>query len=188
MELNVYLNGENLNCPLFGIKGTVYPVFYGKKKIVTVNQYSKPQIGILLWWPKSFHFSSGRRSYNRRCFWLVPPPTTQRIWPDYGGEGSFMSKLLLLPNPLVPALPTNNNNFILIFVLEKVDKIECTNDNNPFWCDDLWIKKEENTMILNIWSLIFFVEKKNVTVKIPNILEFFELSKKFVKYKWALQN
>lgn len=63
------------------------------------------------------------------------------------------------PTPLVPALPTNNNNFILIFVLEKVDKIECTNDNNPFWCDDLWIKKEENTMILNIWSLIFLSKK-----------------------------
>ena len=30
VELNVYLNGENLNCPLYGIKGTVYPCFYGK--------------------------------------------------------------------------------------------------------------------------------------------------------------
>ena len=45
-------------------------------------------------------------------------------------------------------------------MLEKVDKIECTNDNNPFWCDDLWIKKEENTMILNIGSLIFLSKKK----------------------------
>ena len=24
------MNGENLNCPIYGIKGTVYPVFYGK--------------------------------------------------------------------------------------------------------------------------------------------------------------
>ena len=30
VELNIYLNGENLNCPIYGIKGTVYPVFYGK--------------------------------------------------------------------------------------------------------------------------------------------------------------
>jgi len=28
VELNIYLNGENLNCPIYGIKGTVYPVFY----------------------------------------------------------------------------------------------------------------------------------------------------------------
>jgi len=28
VELNFYLNGENLNCPLYGIKGTVFPVFY----------------------------------------------------------------------------------------------------------------------------------------------------------------
>ena len=39
VELNVYLNGENLNCPLFGIKGTVYPVFYGKNDQLVVNQY-----------------------------------------------------------------------------------------------------------------------------------------------------
>eukprot|EP00095_Tigriopus_kingsejongensis_P001334 maker-scaffold1057_size73593-snap-gene-0.22 protein:Tk01334 transcript:maker-scaffold1057_size73593-snap-gene-0.22-mRNA-1 annotation:"chronic lymphocytic leukemia deletion region gene 6 protein" len=28
VELNFYLNGVNLNCPLLGIKGTVYPVLY----------------------------------------------------------------------------------------------------------------------------------------------------------------
>ena len=29
VELNFYLNGESLNCPVYGIKGTVFPVFYG---------------------------------------------------------------------------------------------------------------------------------------------------------------
>ncbi len=29
VELNFYLNGVNLNCPVLGIKGTVYPVVYG---------------------------------------------------------------------------------------------------------------------------------------------------------------
>ena len=29
VELNFYLNGVNLNCPVLGIKGTVYPVLYG---------------------------------------------------------------------------------------------------------------------------------------------------------------
>jgi len=28
VELNFYLNGESLNCPVYGIKGTVFPVFY----------------------------------------------------------------------------------------------------------------------------------------------------------------
>ena len=33
VELNFYLNDENLNCPLYGIKGTVFPVFYGKNML-----------------------------------------------------------------------------------------------------------------------------------------------------------
>jgi len=28
VELNFYLNGQNLNSPVYGIKGTVFPVFY----------------------------------------------------------------------------------------------------------------------------------------------------------------
>lgn len=28
VELNFYLNGKPMNCPILGIKGTVYPIFY----------------------------------------------------------------------------------------------------------------------------------------------------------------
>ena len=37
VELNFYLNGKPLSCPMMGIKGTVYPVFYGKDFNFTVN-------------------------------------------------------------------------------------------------------------------------------------------------------
>ncbi len=30
VELNFFLNGTNLNCPILGIKGTVFPILYGK--------------------------------------------------------------------------------------------------------------------------------------------------------------
>ena len=30
VELNVYCNGKNLDTPVLGIKGTVFPVFYGE--------------------------------------------------------------------------------------------------------------------------------------------------------------
>lgn len=30
VELNIYLNGKNMHCPASGIRGTVYPVVYGK--------------------------------------------------------------------------------------------------------------------------------------------------------------
>lgn len=30
VELNLYLNGKNMHCPASGIRGTVYPVVYGK--------------------------------------------------------------------------------------------------------------------------------------------------------------
>ena len=30
VELNFYLNGKPLGCPMMGIKGTIYPIFYGK--------------------------------------------------------------------------------------------------------------------------------------------------------------
>ena len=29
VELNVFCNGKNLDTPILGIKGTVFPVFYG---------------------------------------------------------------------------------------------------------------------------------------------------------------
>lgn len=30
VEMNLYLNGKNMHCPASGIRGTVYPVVYGK--------------------------------------------------------------------------------------------------------------------------------------------------------------
>lgn len=30
VELNLYLNGKNMNCPASGIRGTVFPVVYGE--------------------------------------------------------------------------------------------------------------------------------------------------------------
>lgn len=33
VELNLYLNGKNMHCPASGIRGTVYPVVYGKQII-----------------------------------------------------------------------------------------------------------------------------------------------------------
>ena len=32
VELNIYCNGKNLDTPILGIKGTVFPVFFGKHK------------------------------------------------------------------------------------------------------------------------------------------------------------
>ena len=37
MELNFYLNGENLNTPVYGIKGTVFPVFFGESILETTQ-------------------------------------------------------------------------------------------------------------------------------------------------------
>ena len=31
VELNIYCNGRNLDTPVLGIKGTVFPVFYGER-------------------------------------------------------------------------------------------------------------------------------------------------------------
>ena len=31
VELNFFLNGKSLECPVTGIRGTVYPVFYGEE-------------------------------------------------------------------------------------------------------------------------------------------------------------
>ena len=30
VELNIFCNGKNLDTPVLGIKGTVFPVFYGR--------------------------------------------------------------------------------------------------------------------------------------------------------------
>ena len=39
VELNFYVNGEPLNCPVTGIRGTVFPVIYGKKFLIVVVFY-----------------------------------------------------------------------------------------------------------------------------------------------------
>jgi len=47
VELNFYLNGENLNCPMYGIKGTVFPVFYvddGAIMDVIFDSFRCPQV------------------------------------------------------------------------------------------------------------------------------------------------
>ena len=33
VELNFFLNGQSLHCPVTGIKGTVYPVLYGELRL-----------------------------------------------------------------------------------------------------------------------------------------------------------
>ena len=33
VELNIYCNGKNLDTPILGIKGTVFPVFFGKSPL-----------------------------------------------------------------------------------------------------------------------------------------------------------
>ena len=33
VELNIYCNGKNLDTPVLGIKGTVFPVFFGERYI-----------------------------------------------------------------------------------------------------------------------------------------------------------
>ena len=33
VELNIYCNGKNLDTPILGIKGTVFPVFFGKEAL-----------------------------------------------------------------------------------------------------------------------------------------------------------
>ena len=30
VELNFFLNGKSMQCPVMGIRGMVYPVFYGR--------------------------------------------------------------------------------------------------------------------------------------------------------------
>lgn len=41
VNLNFYLNGEPLNCPFSGMKGTVYPVFYVDEGAVLDVQFDK---------------------------------------------------------------------------------------------------------------------------------------------------
>lgn len=53
VEMNLYLNGKNMHCPASGIRGTVYPVVYGKilKTFTTLVHfnvaccYSLPPLG-----------------------------------------------------------------------------------------------------------------------------------------------
>ena len=37
MELNFYINGKPLNCPVTGVRGTVFPVIYGNYSCVDVE-------------------------------------------------------------------------------------------------------------------------------------------------------
>lgn len=39
VELNFFLNGVNINCPILGIKGTVFPVLFGKNVIYLTSIY-----------------------------------------------------------------------------------------------------------------------------------------------------
>lgn len=45
VQLNFYLNGKSLSCPFTGMKGTLYPVFYGISKYLTffVDKVSMPE-------------------------------------------------------------------------------------------------------------------------------------------------
>lgn len=36
VELNFFLNGSNLNCPILGIKGTVFPILYGERPFIFI--------------------------------------------------------------------------------------------------------------------------------------------------------
>ena len=45
VELNVYLNGKNMHRPASGIRGTVYPVVYGK-----LSSYSSVNIMLTVVW------------------------------------------------------------------------------------------------------------------------------------------
>lgn len=40
VELNLYLNGKNMNCPALGIRGTVYPVVYVDDSAILDCQFS----------------------------------------------------------------------------------------------------------------------------------------------------
>uniref|UniRef100_A0A9J8BTD2 SPRY domain-containing protein 7 n=1 Tax=Cyprinus carpio carpio TaxID=630221 RepID=A0A9J8BTD2_CYPCA len=40
VELNLYLNGKNMNCPASGIRGTVYPVVYVDDSAILDCQFS----------------------------------------------------------------------------------------------------------------------------------------------------
>ena len=39
VELNIYCNGKNLDTPVLGIKGTVFPVFYGRPLTILIYIY-----------------------------------------------------------------------------------------------------------------------------------------------------
>ena len=41
VELNFFLNGKPLGCPMMGIKGTIYPIFYGKHALSPSFQGNK---------------------------------------------------------------------------------------------------------------------------------------------------
>ena len=40
VELNFFLNGKSLQCPVTGIRGTVFPVFYGQFLCMALSQHN----------------------------------------------------------------------------------------------------------------------------------------------------
>ena len=44
VEMNLYVNGNSLNCPVTGVRGTVFPVVYGKFAEFFVWPISCPRI------------------------------------------------------------------------------------------------------------------------------------------------
>ena len=52
VELNYFLNGKSLQCPVTGIRGTVYPVFYGEGYLTELGW-----VRVLILWKKTIGFS-----------------------------------------------------------------------------------------------------------------------------------
>lgn len=69
VQLNFYLNGKPLSCPFTGMKGTLYPVFYGISKYLTffVDKVSMPEQKIDL------------NNYNERVTHLTVKNTSNTI-------------------------------------------------------------------------------------------------------------
>lgn len=44
VEVNFFLNGKSLDCPILGVRGTVYPVFYGNNQ----NTFTTTQHNMLI--------------------------------------------------------------------------------------------------------------------------------------------
>ena len=47
VELNIYCNGKNLDTPILGIKGTVFPVFFGKSLLTCTMKSDQLKFSVL---------------------------------------------------------------------------------------------------------------------------------------------